>query len=90
VPAAATGNWAKHSENLSSLLLLSSYYILISSLLKVGAPFNPEDPHLDLRGDPKQPYRIVYEALRERVGLHWESGREPILGLYVKPLGAYD
>jgi hypothetical protein len=56
----------------------------------VGAPFDPEDPHLDLRGEQDQPYRAVYEALRERARSHWESGEEPILGLFVKPLGVYD
>jgi hypothetical protein len=56
--------------------------------LPVGTDFDPENPPLDLRGDPKQPYRVVYEYLRARAYDHLISGEEPILGVCEKPYGA--
>lgn len=55
----------------------------------VGTPFDPEDPLVDLLGDPEQPYKVVYEELRLRAHRHWDSGsQEPIFELCEKPVGA--
>jgi hypothetical protein len=53
-----------------------------------GIPFNPEDPDLCFVGDQQAPYRAVYEALRERAFAHWDAGRDPILDVCAKPIGA--
>ncbi|KAI3171846.1 hypothetical protein CBS147317_1275 [Penicillium roqueforti] len=55
---------------------------------KVGMPFDPEDPNPNLVGDPRAPYRAVYEALRVRAFAHWEAGQNPILDVCTKPSGA--
>jgi hypothetical protein len=52
----------------------------------VGTPFDPEDPLIDLVGDPEQPYRVVYEELRLRAHDYYDSGG--ILELCEKPIGA--
>src|ERR1700712_1896832 len=36
----------------------------------MGAPFDPENPLIDLVGDPEQPYRVVYKQLRLRAHNH--------------------
>ncbi|KAJ6092813.1 hypothetical protein N7486_008102 [Penicillium sp. IBT 16267x] len=54
--------------------------------LPVGSRFDPEDPHLQLIGDKRQPYRAVYEKLRLRALAHWRSGEEPILEVCEKPI----
>lgn len=56
---------------------------------EVGEPFDPEDPLIQLRGDRKQPYRIVYEALRARALSHYQSGALPYLEISLKPVGAF-
>ncbi|KAJ5371208.1 uncharacterized protein N7496_007300 [Penicillium cataractarum] len=56
---------------------------------EVGEPFDPEDPLIQLLGDRKQPYRKVYETMRARALLHYQSGTLPILALSMKPTGAF-
>jgi hypothetical protein len=56
---------------------------------EVGVPFDPEDPLIQLRGDRKQPYRKVYEALRTRAFSHYQSGALPLLEISPKPVGAF-
>jgi hypothetical protein len=53
-----------------------------------GIPFNPEDPGICFVGDQQAPYRAVYEALRVRAFAHWDAGRDPILDVCAKPIGA--
>jgi hypothetical protein len=55
----------------------------------VGAPFNPEDPLIQLYGQRFQPYRVVYEALRLRAIEHVQSGQQPTLEICEKPHGAH-
>jgi len=58
--------------------------------LPIGADFDPEDPPTDLLGDPKEPFRVVYEHLRIRAEHHWNSSIEPFLGVCDKPHRAGD
>lgn len=51
-------------------------------------PFDPEDPNPSLIGDPRAPYRAVYEILRTRARIHWETGQEPLIDVCTKPKGA--
>lgn len=53
--------------------------------LPVGSHFDPEDLHIQLIGDTRQPCRAVYEKLRLRALAHWRSGEEPILQVCEKP-----
>lgn len=54
-----------------------------------GAPFDPGDPLIQLQGDIKQPYRIVYEALPPGALSHYQSGVLPLLEISPKPVGAF-
>ena len=56
----------------------------------MGIPFNPNDPNPTLCGEPREPYRAVYKALRERAFTHWNTGQDPILDVCIKPHGAAD